>query len=343
MMKRSLISIFPYEGVFQKRLTEMLEERFWCHYEEMMNQSFRSNKEAASVEILPIQDLRLKTKDCSHVLIGTYQEASIFSTQILEVLGMQEEQVLIPIAKMTSDFDFDFIGIVSKNHRQEYVLFSFLEDYTELQKKATQELIKVFMRYESNFTQETLQQYASIYIHQYFDRYIDFDKQSFWLELIDIHAIHQLMSQLLLEQDDQDNILEIRVALYDYLIELFHQTPTEKMTDWLDGDYFFFEDGSVKRDYLESYVYEDKNFVIRFDDYGNAYFYLKLNRTFIQENTILHVHLTADEGIEVDNHYEERFLKRLKERYKAELLMRELSFPTTEFEKRRIKKLLENN
>lgn len=342
-MNQNLVSIFPYEGVFQKRLTEMLEKRFWCYYEEMMNQSFRLNKEAASVEILPIKDLRLQTQDCSHVLLGTYQGVSIFSTQILEILGMTEDQVLIPIAKTTADFDFETIGVLSKNHRQEYMLFSFLEDYTEVRKKAKQDLLKVFMRYESNYTHEMLNQYRSIYIHQYFNQYVDFDKQTFLLELVDINAIYQLLSQLLLSQDYKENMLELRVTVYDHLFELFHQIPTEKVLDWINNDYFFFDDGSVKRHYLESYVYEDANFVVRFDNYGNAYFYLKLDRRFIQKNTILHTRLTADDGIEVKDDYEALFLKRLKDRYKSELLMRELSFPATEFEKRRIKKLLENN
>lgn len=342
-MNQSLVSIFPYEGVFQKRLTEMLEKRFWCYYEEMMNQSFRLNNEAASVEILPIYDLRLKTKDCSHVLLGTYQGASIFSTQILEILGMTEDQVLIPIAKTTTDFDFELIGIMTKNHRQEHLLFSFLEDYAEVRRKAKRELLKVFMHYESSFTHEMLDQYHSIFIHQNFDHYVDFDNQSFLLELIDIRAVYQLLSQLLLKQDYKENVLEIRASLYNYLFELFYQIPSEKVSDWLNGEYFFFDDGLVKRHYLESYVYEDENFVIRFDDYGNAYFYLKLDRTFIQKNAVLHAHLTADKGIEVEDDYEDKFLKRLKDRYKSELLMRELSFPATEFEKRRIKKLLENN
>ena len=336
-MYSDLTSALPYEKVVHEALHEALKQRFWPLYKEFIKKSCRLSQKPVTIQIDEIQDQRIKMERFSEIFVGAYEGARIFSTQVLEELAMRENELLLPIAQMTDDFMVQPIGLFSSFCRQDYVLVTFLEDYQQVYQQAHYDLLKVFMRNEPVFSLDKLAFFSNVFLHQGYADYANFMHQDLHFELIPSYRVLEYFEQVCSRIPNKPRTFTLE-TLFDSIIKSIDK---KKMTDWLNGEYFYDEEGKVKRHYLESYVYADDRFVVRLDDFAKAFLYLRLPKDFICKHSIMTAMVSEDNGFTVLGRFEQDLMNEIAYRYELKLQKLNLPYPQTDFEKRRYKQLLE--
>lgn len=336
-MSQFFTSALPYEHQIHEVLHAALSQRFWSFYESLMNESFRLSKQPVGIQIDDIQDLRLKMKRYSRVFTVAYESARVFTVQVLEEIAMHPDELLLPIAQIDDTFMIQSIGLLVPDHRQKYMLVTFLDDYETPMQKAQQELLRVFMKHESSFSAKKLAYFANVFLHQGFTTYNDFFHQDLHHYLLQTANVLTYLDYCL--PHDATKTLQERLEQKFEL--LFNQIDRKKINDWFNGEYFYDDYGNVKRHYLQGYVYANQHFVIRFDDFSNAYLYLRIPKSFIQTSANMMSISSDTNGLEVAGDFEEEIAMQAKKEYGERLRKLGLAYPKTVFEQKRYKQLVE--